>query len=264
MSDGGWGGWEARSPRAPLPSHRLLPTSRPCPTGAPRCPWAAAAGTHLSVAQLAPPRAALLSCAPMQALADAAPGCACRKRQGVGGWWGGASGSMGGRIGGSSTTSEALVGETLGVISAWADNTTSPAPSKHYRLPITTHSPAPSAAHTTAPHIAECWHTRNCAALKWNQSHFAHSFTHSHARTHPPTTHSPMHSRTHPCSHSLPSHSPNSATRSRSTSSSSSSHDSRLMAGSRCRRQRPMHCWSVRPGRLRAISAQLLPCLQWE
>lgn len=29
-----------------------------------------------------------------------------------------------------------------------------------------------------------------------------------------------------------------------------------LMFGSKCRLQRPMHCWSVRPSQLRAISAQ--------
>mmetsp|Transcript_38293 Transcript_38293/g.97906 ORF Transcript_38293/g.97906 Transcript_38293/m.97906 type:complete len:219 (+) Transcript_38293:1494-2150(+) len=34
---------------------------------------------------------------------------------------------------------------------------------------------------------------------------------------------------------------------------------SRLMLGSRWRRQRPMHCWSVRPGQRRAMSAQRGP-----
>ena len=37
-------------------------------------------------------------------------------------------------------------------------------------------------------------------------------------------------------------------------------HASRRMAGSRWRRQRPMHCWSVRPSRRRAMSAHALPC----
>lgn len=53
--------------------------------------------------------------------------------------------------------------------------------------------------------------------------------------------------------------SPYSANSSRSCSSSSAPQPSRRMDGSRCRRQRPMHCWSVRPGSRRAISAQLLP-----
>lgn len=34
---------------------------------------------------------------------------------------------------------------------------------------------------------------------------------------------------------------------------------SRLMAGSRWRRQRPMHCWSVRPSSRRLISAHAFP-----
>lgn len=38
-------------------------------------------------------------------------------------------------------------------------------------------------------------------------------------------------------------------------------HCSRLIPGSRWRRQRPMHCWSVRPGIERAMSAQRRPCV---
>ena len=41
---------------------------------------------------------------------------------------------------------------------------------------------------------------------------------------------------------------------------SSSVHASFFTLGSRWRRQRPMHCWSVRPSRWRAISAHRWPC----
>mmetsp|Transcript_13821 Transcript_13821/g.60355 ORF Transcript_13821/g.60355 Transcript_13821/m.60355 type:complete len:214 (-) Transcript_13821:497-1138(-) len=42
--------------------------------------------------------------------------------------------------------------------------------------------------------------------------------------------------------------------------SSGSVHASFLTLGSRWRRQRPMHCWSVRPSRCLAISAHRWPC----
>ena len=48
-----------------------------------------------------------------------------------------------------------------------------------------------------------------------------------------------------------------------SLSSSAPVHASFFTLGSRCRRHRPMHCWSVRPSRWRAISAQRWPCVSY-
>ena len=52
---------------------------------------------------------------------------------------------------------------------------------------------------------------------------------------------------------------PCAATRAARAPSSSGDQPSRRMAGSRWRRQRPMHCWSVRPVSARAMSAQAAP-----